>query len=939
PATRRSGGMHYTSIENIHKVIDPLFLDSLKAEFNTIKAEPAAKKRERLLADFQDKLAGLTFLDPACGSGNFLTETYLSLRRLENEVIKARTQGQSFLGFEETNPVKVSIRQFRGIEVNDFAVTVATTALWISEAQTLAETEAIVRRDIDFLPLKSHAGIAEGNALALEWPAADYIIGNPPFIGRRYRTPAQIAEVARFFKFKDVDYVACWFKKAAQHIQGTHTRCAFVATNSITQGEQVSAIWSGLVKDYGVQIDFAHRTFRWDSEASQKAHVHCVIIGFSSSAVSSASGTQGVGSAGGLARTNAAPAQCARTNADAAQCARIGEVTLSDSAGEAARAPSTQRTGRGRDSGWDAVWHSRGYLPHCEWQQLQSVTFRLYDSVPSDTIAQWKASLQHTSEDKEEASMNSKLRKLIVQYEDAGMGQCFLRDAAVADMVQQAILRRDGTLYRLIRWCIMPNHVHMLIEPLAGVSLSDIMRSLRSYTAHEANRILNRRGKFWMNEYFDRFIRNAAHFANVVDYIDHNPVRAGLCHSPERWPWSSAGSSHRLSAVSSAVLSASEAQGVGSAGGLARTNADAAQCARTDTMPNFNEEKVTSSASAGEAARAPSTQRTGRGRSSGRIFLPDGTTVQAAHINAYLMDAPDVFIANRTKPLCDVPTMRNGNVPLDGDALKVEDADLRDFAECPHLLRRLIGGKELLNGHPRHVLWLVGVSPAEIRRYPKVYRRVEQCRANRLAMKDNATRRLAATPATFRDTLLPARYIALPLVSSERREYVPMAWFDSGTVPTNQVQIIPSATLSHFSVLTSSVHMAWMRAVCGRLKSDYRYSASVVYNNFPWPDGMASASEAQQAGSAGGLARIGEDTAALERCAQNILDARALYPDSSLADLYDPLTMPAELRKAHRDNDKAVLRLYGLPDEASEEEIVAHLFRRYAELTAESPEA
>ena len=199
PATRRSGGMHYTSIENIHKVIDPLFLDGLKDEFNAIKGEPAAKKRERLLQDFQDKLAGLTFLDPACGSGNFLTETYLSLRRLENEVIKARTQGQSFLGFEETNPVKVSIRQFRGIEVNDFAVTVATTALWISEAQTLAETEAIVRRDIDFLPLKSHAGIAEGNALALEWPAADYIIGNPPFIGYSLQTPAQKQDMLSVF--------------------------------------------------------------------------------------------------------------------------------------------------------------------------------------------------------------------------------------------------------------------------------------------------------------------------------------------------------------------------------------------------------------------------------------------------------------------------------------------------------------------------------------------------------------------------------------------------------------------------------------------------------------------------------------------------------------------------------------------------------------------
>ena len=591
PATRRSGGMHYTSIENIHKVIDPLFLDSLKAEFNTIKAEPAAKKRERLLADFQDKLAGLTFLDPACGSGNFLTETYLSLRRLENEVIKARTQGQSFLGFEETNPVKVSIRQFRGIEVNDFAVTVATTALWISEAQTLAETEAIVRRDIDFLPLKSHAGIAEGNALALEWPAADYIIGNPPFIGYSLQTPAQKQDMLSVFgkKWRGVgklDYVCAWYKRAAEQLAAApRTRAAFVSTNSITQGEQVALLWKPLVEQYGVQIDFAHRTFRWDSEASQKAHVHCVIVGLS--------------------------------------------------------------------------------------------------------------------------------------------------------------------------------------------------------------------------------------------------------------------------------------------------------CTASETRT---------------------------------IFLPDGTAIAAAHINAYLMDAPDVIIESRTKPLCDVPEMFNGGKPAEGGNLILTEEErdelLKAEPQAAKLLRPYMMGKDFIARKARWCLWLVDVSPTDIRSCRRVMQRVEAVRRFRLASKKAATRAKAETPTLF-DEVRPCQtdYLAIPVVSSQRRKYVPMEWLSADIIPGDKLFCMQQATFSHFAVLTSTVHMAWLRAVCGRLKSDYSYSNTIVYNNFPWPDEMGDA---------------------LEVCAQNILDARALYPDSSLADLYDPLTMPAELRKAHRDNDREVLRLYGLPADATDEQIVAKLFTMYA---------
>ena len=350
PETRRSGGMHYTSIQNIHKVIDPLFLNDLRRELDGILEEKVERQRQKKLDAYQDRLASLTFLDPACGSGNFLTETYLSLRRLENEVIRERHHGQSFIGFEEVNPIKVSIQQFYGIEINDFAVTVATTALWISEAQMLRETEKIIRRDIDFLPLKSYTNIREGNALRMDWDVIeqpintptiyadktyvtlinqesesfkasepvfsydeinlitnefksgqkqetthvfyDYIIGNPPFVGYSLQSREQKEDILNVFvdskgkPYKTagkIDYVAGWYYKAAQLVHNTKARAALVSTNSITQGEQVSAIWKPLKELFDIHIDFAYRTFRWDSEASMKAHVHCVIVGFSNS--------------------------------------------------------------------------------------------------------------------------------------------------------------------------------------------------------------------------------------------------------------------------------------------------------------------------------------------------------------------------------------------------------------------------------------------------------------------------------------------------------------------------------------------------------------------------------------------------------------------------------------------------------------------------------
>ena len=603
PETRRSGGMHYTSIESIHKVIDPLFLNDLRHELDEILEEKVEKQRIHKLDSYQDKLASLTFLDPACGSGNFLTETYLSLRRLENEAIRERYHGQMMMG-AFVNPIKVSINQFYGIEINDFAVTVATTALWISEAQMLTETEHIIHQDIDFLPLRSYTNIHEGNALRIDWETIipkdhlNYIIGNPPFVGYSLQSKEQKDDILSVFVDVDgkpfktagkIDYVAGWYYKASEMMQHTNIRAALVSTNSITQGEQVAAIWKPLKDLFGIHIDFAHRTFRWDSEASIKAHVHCVIIGFS--------------------------------NVD------VPKV--------------------------------------------------IYDN------------------DKQK-------------------------------------------------------------------------------------------------------------------------------------------------------------------------NAD--------------------------------------------------------NINVYLIDAPDVYIDSRKVPLCIVPEMVTGNRPADGGNLIIEAEDYAEFVKqepsAKQYIKKLLGAAEFINNKERWCLWLVNVPPSELRKMPLVMKRIQACKEDRENAPDEGRRKLAATPHLFREQLNPNTYIIVPSVSSERRRYVPMGFLTVDTIPTNLVLIIPDATLYHFGILESNVHMAWMRAVCGRLKSDYRYSKDVVYNNFPWPT------------------PTDEQKAKIEQTAQAILDARAKYPDSSLADLYDELTMPVELRKAHQDNDRAVMAAYGFPIKTmTESQCVAELFKLYQLLT------
>ena len=604
PETRRSGGMHYTSIENIHKVIDALFVDDLKGELAEIKNVAVETTRKRRLKDFQHKLAGLKFLDPACGSGNFLTETYISLRKLENEALRSFSN-QIIFG-DITNPIQVSIGQFYGIEINDFAVTVAKTALWIAESQMMKETEDIVHMSLDFLPLKSYANIVEGNALRLDWESVvpkhelNYIMGNPPFVGARMMSAAQKDDLNSVFpgwkNAGNLDYVSCWYKKAADLMVRTSIRSALVSTNSVTQGEAVSNLWKPLFEG-GVHIDFAHRTFRWDSEAKMKAHVHCVIVGFS----------------------------------------------------------------------------------------------------------------------------------------------------------------------------VAPN----------------------------------------------------------------------------------------------------------------------------------NKPKV--------------------------IFSSDRPQV-VQNINGYLLDADNIFVESRSKPICDIPEIGIGNKPIDGGNYLFTKEEMIDFLQkepdAKKYFKPWYGSQEFINRCPRYCLWLGECAPNELRKMPECMKRVEAVRQFRLESKSAGTRKLAETPTRFHVENMPkSTYVVIPEVSSEKRKYVPMGFMTPDIFCSNLVKIVPNATLYHFGVLTSNVHMAWMRAVCGRLKSDYRYSKDIVYNNFPWP----APTDAQRA--------------KIEQTAQAILDARALYPDSSLADLYDETTMPPELRKAHQENDKAVMRAYGFDIKTTTEtSCVAELMRMYQKLLQEKNE-
>ena len=600
PETRRAGGMHYTSIENIHKVIDPLFLNDLKAELADIKATSVAKTKKDRAYTFQDKISKLKFFDPACGSGNFLTESYTSLRRLENEALRIIYGGDRVIG-EMADPIKVSINQFYGIEINDFACSVAQTALWIAESQMMQETDEIVGFNLDPLPLKTYTNIHEGNALRMDWnevvSAAElnYIMGNPPFLGARVMSSEQKDDLISVFgsKWKNIgnmDYVTGWYKKSLEMMQSNpSTRAALVSTNSITQGEQVANLWRPLM-EAGIIINFAWRTFIWDSEASQKAHVHCVIIGFS--------------------------------------------------------------------------------------------------------------------------------------------------------------------------------------------------------------------------------LNNSEHKRRIYD---------------------------------------------------------------------------------------------------------GNAVIEASNINGYLIDANNVFIDNRNKPLFPVPEIGMGNQPIDGGNYLFKDDEKEEFVKkepgAEKYFKRWYGADEFINSRPRWCLWLGDANPMELIKLPECMKRIENVREFRLTSSRASTVKLADSPAHFQTENMPkGNYIVIPEVSSERRKYIPMGYMDDTVLCSNKLRLMPDASLYHFGILNSSIHMAWMRVVCGRLKSDYSYSINIVYNNFPWPEVTE------------------EQRTKIESTAQAIINARRMYPDASMADLYGNLIVFPDLLKAHRANDAAVLEAYGFPKDATESDIVARLFKMYQDL-------
>ncbi|MDO4554406.1 MAG: N-6 DNA methylase [Lachnospiraceae bacterium] len=605
PETRRSGGMHYTSIENIHKVIDPLFLDDLKKELSEICEISVERTKVKKLKEFQSKLASLCWLDPACGSGNFLTETYLSIRRLENQALKEIHHGQMVLDFG--NPIQVSIGQFYGIEINDFAVTVAKTALWIAESQMMKQTEDIVHMDLDFLPLKSYANIVEGNALRIDWESVvpkyelNYIMGNPPFsAGRRMGTSQRkdMNDIAYDFpKNGDLDYVCLWYIVAARYMQNTAIKAGFVSTSSITQGEQVILLWKNLFEKYKLNIVYAIRSFNWQSEAKIKAGVHCVIIEFV-----------------------------------------------------------------------------------------------------------------------------------------------------------------------------------------------------------------------------------------IGNYLEEKYINDG--------------------------------------GSLKKTN----------------------------------------------------------YINGYLMEGKDIWISGQKKPIFNVPLISNGSKPLDNAICAFTPEEKTAFLQNEPMAEpyfyRYMGSREFINNIERWFLIINKIPPHLLAHMPHVLHKLEEIKEYRLNSGSAPTRKLAETPAKFHFENMPDKeYLVIPQTSSGRRRYIPIGFLKPDILVNNKLQVMRDGGLYEFGVLSSNVHNAWLRTVAGRLREDFTYSVSVVYNTFPWP----LVSEQQKL--------------KIEATAQGIIDARAKYADSSLAVLYNELTMPSELRKAHQQNDKAVMDAYGFKkgSEAysSESGCVAELMNLYQQKVLE----
>ena len=602
---RRNLGAHYTSEENIIKLIKPLFLDDLQNQVNTIIKLKQENTRNTKLIALMEKIQSLTFFDPACGCGNFLIITYREIRRLELQILKAQQKNTNQIHIDIEIDPQIKLNSFYGIEIDEWPTRIAEVAMWLTQHQMNVEFAQEFGREPNLLPLKEHANIHNGNALEVDWAAVvekdklNYIIGNPPFVGSKYQNKEQKQlQLSIFGKLKgakQLDFVANWFYKSAQFIQDTQIDCAFVSTNSITMGEQVSTLWTPIL-EMGISLHFAHRTFSWNNDAKGKAAVHCVIIGFG----------------------------------------------------------------------------------------------------------------------------------------------------------QQ---ERD-------------------------------------------------------NKY-------------LFDYAD------------------------------------------------------------IKGKPN---------------------------------------KIEVKNINPYLIDAPSVIIQSRNKPINAEYPLWFGNMPMDGGFLLLNPDEqkqlLKDNPKLDKWIKPVLGAREFLNNGERYCLWLSDISTRELRelkKIPEIKHRVEGVKQMRLSSSDMGTQKQAETPWQFRDTRTPNTYILVPRVSSERREYVPMGFFDKNTICSDANLMVPNASLYEFAILASQIHMDWMRVVAGRMKSDYRYSAKLVYNNFPFP--------------------TINNKKPIEQLAQAILDARESEfkkdPKTSLADLYDPDLMPSALRKAHQKLDKAVDKLYNKDGFKNPLERVKHLFELY----------
>lgn len=606
---RRQLGAHYTSERDIMKLLRSLFLDDLRAELDAATKDRSTRRVERL-RDFQKHLRTLKFIDPACGCGNFLMLAYRELRRLENHTIIAlrNIEGNTQRELDIRRLAQIDVDQFYGIEIGEWPVRIAEVGLWLTDHQCNVELAEELGQSFRRLPLRATPTLRVGNALQIDWrellPPSDnvLVLGNPPFIGKHLLSPEQAADMDLVWGETNgagfLDYVTGWYRKAAEYVQGSRARCAFVSTNSISQGEQAGILWGHLFQHYAIKIHFAHRTFSWMSEAKGKANVHVVIIGFGS-----------------------------------------------------------------------------------------------FDKAPK----------------------------------------------------------------------------------------------------------------------------------NIYDY-EGDKVNA--------------------------------------------------------------------------------------------------TVTQVRNISPYLIEGPDVALPIRREPICDVPNIIYGNKPSDGGHLIIEPEDLATFLDqnpdARPYVKPFLSADQFLNGEKRWVLWLVDAPPSVIRENPGVRKRVEAVREFRLASRKESTRRRADRPALFDQIRQPTnRYVVIPCHSSENRKYVPFAYFGPEVIIGNSCTAVPNASLFHFGVISSSMHMAWMRVVCGRLESRYRYSNKLVYNNFPWPTDV-----------------VIKDRDAVETAAQAVLDARAGFSTATLADLYDPVSMPATLSKAHANLDRAVDRCYRRELFPSDRARVEHLFSLYERITA-----